>query len=370
MTAALKTLLRTAIYRAALAVTKLRPARKRRHYRATVLKLDRLGDAALSLGAVRLITEHFGEAQTLLLVSPIAEGLFRLEFPRAEVVVLPAFCSRWWPDFFQFLWTHGRTLRETAVDTLVCLRHPTSDYLHAIARLIDPAHCHASRWTGPGSPPALFFPRVTLSAWPDKTGTPCLELEAHRRVVESALARPVTAAEVLPSIQAVKPVSGDALLVCPLAGEVIRQYPPPLLARALRTVLSATPRPLHFCLPPEAEAAPWQTALEKEGLTCDHWHRPPDLAALVHAIAASRAVLAPESGPADLALALGKPGVFLLGGGHHGLLAPWRRHPHQVWLDLPMDCYGCDWRCRHPEPYCLTHIPPAVVAAELQRILA
>jgi hypothetical protein len=50
-----------------------------------------------------------------------------------------------------------------------------------------------------------------------------------------------------------------------------------------------------------------------------------------------------------------------MGGGNYGEFGPWRHSPRQVWLTERMDCFGCDWHCIHPAPYCLTHVPTATL---------
>ena len=44
-------------------------------YRAVILKVDRIGDFALALGAIRTALRAYGEGECLLLVSPLAEEL-------------------------------------------------------------------------------------------------------------------------------------------------------------------------------------------------------------------------------------------------------------------------------------------------------
>lgn len=361
----LKQSLRLWLYRAAVAGSGLLPRPPRRRYRLAILKLDRLGDATLALGAIRRLVRDSGEAETLLIISPIAEPLLRQEFPRAAFLILPAFCHRYWPDFLLFLSRHGAELQALEVEKLACLRHPPSDYLHAIVRLVHPAQCHSTAWRQPWDSVAWSFPHPTWSAYPVSSESDCLELEAHRRVVESVLGSPVSLADIIPSLTSAIASAGTALLVCPIAGSPLRQYPPALLAAAIKEFLAITPLPLHFCLPPEADPVPWREALDSAGVPCAAWHRPPDFAALLTLLSEARAVLAPESAPAHLATALDKPGVFLLGGGHHGQLAPWSRSHRQHWLAQWQDCYHCRWVCPHAEAYCLTQITSTRVAAAL-----
>jgi len=358
---------RTLVYRLVVAVLRMsvRP-RPRRFHRLTILKLDRLGDAVLSLGAVKKLVSAFPEEETLLIVSPIAAPLYRMEFPAATLLVMPPFCGRFWPDFVITLMRHAAGLRAIATEHLVCLRHQHSDYLHAIAMMIDARRCHASRWGGSKENTSLSFPRCQFSPYPEASPSACLELEAHRRVVESVLGSSIGVHEMIPALRNAVVREGGPLLVCPVAGDSLRQYPADHLASAIRLCLQERPdMRVQWCLPPGADRRPWKDALESRQIQEVEWVVPGDLEALVNLIAAAGVVLAPDSAPAHIAAALDKPGVFMLGGGHFGMFAPWRRSARQTWLHHAMGCYQCQWRCTLPEPCCITHIDPGEIAQAL-----
>lgn len=349
-----------------------------RHFRLAILKLDRLGDGVLALGAMRRLVAEHGETNTLLIVSPIAEGLLRSEFPRASFLVMPAFCERLCPDLIQTLARHARALRGITTEVLVCLRHQPSDYLHAITGLLKAGQVFATSWSGPREHTSLAHPRCRMVPYPDQGGDSCRELEAHRRVVELALGCPVERDEVIPrlvwgtAVPAVAPqagrlcsMPGDDLLVCPAAGDAIREYPPELLAEAVRLFLEDHPAvPVRVCLPPGADSSRLRAAFANAGAN-HSWTTPADATALARTIASAGLVLAPDSAPAHIATALDKPGVFLLGGGHFGMFAPWSRSERQRWLSHALPCYHCRWRCTQPEPFCITRIEPRDVAAAL-----
>jgi ADP-heptose:LPS heptosyltransferase len=86
-------------------------------------------------------------------------------------------------------------------------------------------------------------------------------------------------------------------------------------------------------------------------------------------VAAARGVISVDTATAHLATALDKPAAIILGGGQYGDFGPWRRSPRQVWFTHQVPCFGCLWSCIHPEPLCITQVPPSEVAAGLvQRI--
>jgi hypothetical protein len=60
------------------------------------------------------------------------------------------------------------------------------------------------------------------------------------------------------------------------------------------------------------------------------------------------------------ACAVGTPNAVLLGGGHFGRFMPY--DGATVAAALPLDCFGCDWRCRFDRPVCVRDVPVEVVA--------
>ena len=56
-----------------------------------------------------------------------------------------------------------------------------------------------------------------------------------------------------------------------------------------------------------------------------------------------------ESGPAHMACAVGTSHVVVVGGGHFGRFMPFS--PLTSLVCLPLDCYGCNWKCRNRVPF-------------------
>jgi ADP-heptose:LPS heptosyltransferase/glycosyltransferase involved in cell wall biosynthesis/chemotaxis methyl-accepting protein methylase/Tfp pilus assembly protein PilF len=75
-----------------------------------------------------------------------------------------------------------------------------------------------------------------------------------------------------------------------------------------------------------------------------------------------------ESAGAHMACALGVPNVVVLGGGHFGRFMPYS--PLTSAVMLPLDCYGCNWQCRHSSVHCIKDISADVLAAAIQETLA
>jgi ADP-heptose:LPS heptosyltransferase len=83
-------------------------------------------------------------------------------------------------------------------------------------------------------------------------------------------------------------------------------------------------------------------------------------------ILAADLFLGVDTGPAHLALALGKSAVVVLGGGDYGRFFPYGKS--RV-VTHRMDCFQCHWECRYDRALCLHDIPPDEVVREVLEIV-
>lgn len=81
------------------------------------------------------------------------------------------------------------------------------------------------------------------------------------------------------------------------------------------------------------------------------------------------AVLAVESGPMHLAVAMERPLVAVCGRGHYGRFVP---YPYAIsnaeFLFSDCEHSGCAWKCLFPRTVCITNIEPAEVVAAVRRV--
>jgi FkbM family methyltransferase len=75
-----------------------------------------------------------------------------------------------------------------------------------------------------------------------------------------------------------------------------------------------------------------------------------------------------ESAGAHFACALGVPNVVVLGGGHFGRFMPYSSLTSVACL--PLDCFGCDWRCAYAKPHCVKDVAPEVITEAIRDTLA
>ncbi len=75
-----------------------------------------------------------------------------------------------------------------------------------------------------------------------------------------------------------------------------------------------------------------------------------------------------ETGLAHIACAVRTKNVILLGGGHFGRFMPYSAYTTAV--SVPLECYGCDWRCRYNNYYCIEWMRPEILAQALEEAYA
>ncbi len=352
--------------------------RSARGSKVAIFKLDRLGDFTLALGAIRALIRRHGQGECVLFISPPAEELARREFPTEPRVVIPPFArdiGAAWPGLRSQAsggwWDHS-------FDLAVSLRHQRSPWQELlfsrlrctkrVAITNQPLSHHPSEQRWISTSLSKTRPAPILAG-----GSTCLELEAHRQLLELVWDTEVRPQEVVPHL--VRPVGlqpNGALLLCPFGSAELRTLPVTVIVAAIKEFRKSLPLPLRLAAAPTEvkRYTDYADMLVAGGLPRPVIVTTPTLEALLCELAGSRVVLTTESAPAHLSVALDQPTVVLLGGGHHGMFGPWTRSQQQVWLTHPMDCYHCDWQCCHPEPYCLTRIAPTAVAQALLKVAA
>lgn len=80
-----------------------------------------------------------------------------------------------------------------------------------------------------------------------------------------------------------------------------------------------------------------------------------------------RMAVGAETGLAHISCAVNTPNVILLGGGHFGRFMPYS--PLTSVVCLPLDCYGCGWKCRYEKVHCVRDIRPEVISEAVRQTL-
>jgi ADP-heptose:LPS heptosyltransferase/predicted O-methyltransferase YrrM/glycosyltransferase involved in cell wall biosynthesis/SAM-dependent methyltransferase len=81
----------------------------------------------------------------------------------------------------------------------------------------------------------------------------------------------------------------------------------------------------------------------------------------------TRLYVGTETAAAHICCAVGTPNVVLLGGGHFGRFMPYS--PLTTVACLPLECYGCNWKCRYDNVYCIKSVSPAIISEAISSAL-
>ena len=84
-------------------------------------------------------------------------------------------------------------------------------------------------------------------------------------------------------------------------------------------------------------------------------------------ISRCRLYVGADTAGAHIACAVGTPNVILLGGGHFGRFFPYS--PLTAAVCLPLECCGCNWKCRYERAHCIRDIAPETIALAIDMSL-
>ncbi len=361
-----------------LAYLRRQKPRSKLHKKCAIFKLDSLGDGVLALGAIRSITRRFGEENCALVCWKRLKALMASQFPAMEIVGADLQNGTLLPTIRYLNSMRQHRIFAQGVELLISLCHHRSMHTDLVMSAI-PAE------TTIGSPNTWLsdfgFDRIKKSRLRfDKTSSPivepgdneCRELACHRAVLTCAFSDAIESDEIFPKLPLNRIVeNSNRLMIAPFAGVPIRDMEADQIKRIL---LEIPPRHKFETLmvsspADEGRLKKLAAGLKEDGFSSILTRCTENIEALIRTLSEGGVLLAPESGPAHLATALDIPSVILLGGGHHGWFAPWRRSTKQVWVDNRVPCYSCNWQCIYNEPICLTEISAKTVAAEIIRRL-
>ena len=331
--------------------------------RVAIIKLGKLGDNVLALGAIKALVDKFGEENCTLVSSDYGRDLVALVFPRIEILTVT---------------TNHSTLRRTLRDLLKLRRHPIfcegAEVLVSLQHhrtlhddLITSAIPAVKTWGLVNSElgeaglsdqllrASFAFDNVTPE--PKLDPLVCRELTLHASLLSAVFGRTVTGTELRPRITFDDAIPRAAIGLAPFSGSVLRDIPLHLLLAACRAAkLLGYSVDIWAPSPSDLRIKTMVDRLKAETFADVQLVHTPNTKDLVRAISAVRVVVSAESAPAHLAAAMNRPLVAILGGGHFGWFAPWTASDSQRWLYSREPCFSCNWVCVHSEPICITRI--------------
>jgi ADP-heptose:LPS heptosyltransferase len=320
---------------------------------------------------------------TVVCCAPTGE-LVRCMFPRFRVVQIPQRPK----DIFGFIWMLCRNPKLILVgqhDVLVDLRpHRVSwELLYVILlRANGKIGLQRSVATLRGAilPEDRFYNLLVApltSAQAQDEGFECAELDFVRQFSSFFWGSAITSA--LPDLrmfswpQPKLPTGKRHWVIGPFSGNAIRDYPT-IRWREVFQQLVSTSRPdsLLICGAASQREKAEQFGKMMQGiLPVTNLCGSLTLVETAGLLLESELVFATESALAHLSVALRRPTIVILGGGHFGLFAPWGTKIAPVrWMTNQVDCYGCNWACIHSSAICIQNIPTSkIVEASMDLIV-
>ena len=364
--------------------------------RVLVLRPDNLGDVVLFTGALRHLRARWPEAEITLCVRAYVRELVEL-CPHVDRVVsweeLSDPLPEWVPrvrgrGLLQSLACAARMRLDLRPDVVVVpLRSPfgtvhevvraagareaygfAGDLNHqteAEDRAAEAFYTHRLRL---GAGRAGDHEHATLAEFLEMVGVRVTLEELRPELWTDARDRRWAQREV-PS-----PEGGRVLGICPgVTAPVGKLYPVEGYVRALdemggaglSVVLFGSPADAPVCAA-LAEALAGHPAVASATNLCGR----STIREMVEGLRRCDAVLAADSAALHVAIALGRPSVGILGGGHYGRFLPWGDPAIHRICNVTMACYGCNWACPFSVTRCVAEIPPEAVARELGTVLA
>ena len=346
-------------------------------WKVGIYRPDRLGDFILSIGAIRSILEQAGERNCVLLHSRVAAEIAAREFPGLTRIQLPDLHGKLWITWANVHSAKFRRQLGKGIGDMLCLRHYRALFDEVALRVIPSRRV----WCVSNSEHYRLEFEIAQRRFsgdvevprPAPTGdkTVCEDLLCHQRLLEAWKEGPVGIATVVPRLSVSALRRQNTLVISPFASDPIRDLPFDALVACILHAASAWGLEPQILTPPAVVAKYESLARRLAEKGCQVTVRVTrTVDELIEALASGTAVFTADTATAHLATALDLPMVCLLGGGHYGCFAPWRRSERQIWLSHPMDCYSCRWECVHPQPYCITRVLANDIVDAFQRVMS
>jgi hypothetical protein len=352
----------------------LKPKSQAEDTHLVIFKPDGVGDFILATGAIRWIVQH-EQRPVVLLTSSDAFDIARTQFPDLLVHSLPGSVRRKSSDSLAYLKKAWRIASRYGGSELVCLRHSLNQNDHIVLRWLQPMR--SSGTVNSPIAPALpaGAPTFTFSdpvQYPPARDDLPAEVCAHRDVLRACYARGEEAesGSIFPFLRVDRGHPTRRLTIFPSTNLHLRNFP----LERLASVVNSLDRSLYSDIAVCGSAYDYEHMQRFLALldadTDARLIKTKSILEVIPLIESSAAVLTMDSAPAHIAICCGTPSVSILAGGQYGHFAPYGDPDTNVWLSHRTDCYGCNWQCPHPEPYCITRIEDQRIRESLTRLLS
>jgi ADP-heptose:LPS heptosyltransferase len=316
-----------------------------------VVRMDGIGDMVLFRRTLEHYAEAFGVEKSDITVigctswGNLADVVF--EGYRVHVIDEHAFARRPFYRFKISLW-----VRSLAVAVAVCdsymRRALMADSLVWVSAA--PRQIVSLPYVSERTRPEFAYYLSQVDEIIDTGPYPTHEVDRHFRFISAIAGRKIKPET--PRIQwrdQAPPVdAGDAYAVLnPGSNEPGRRWPMAGYAGLARRLLDRGVRVVLVGRPDERSDAPAIEDMSKEDGIIDLTGRT-NLPQLLDLMNHARLVISNDTGPAHLSIALARPTVVIVGGGHFGSFVPYPKNVTPDWARFvyqEMECYHCFWRC-------------------------
>jgi hypothetical protein len=351
----------------------LKPKLRTEEKHLVIFKPDGIGDFILATGPIRWVVQH-EQRPVVLLTSTDAFELARAQFPELLVHSLPGSVRRKSFDSLAYLKKAWQVASRYGGSELVCLRHSLNQNDHIVLRWLQPMRSFGTV----NSPiaPALpaGAPRFSFSdpvQYPPARDHLPAEVCAHHDVLRACYTcgEVTESGRMFPFLRVDRHHPTRRLTIFPSTNLYLRNFPLERLADVVNRLDKRLYSDIAVCgsANDHEHMQRFHALLDAE--TDAHLIHTKSILEVIPLIESSAAILTMDSAPAHIAICCGTPSVSILAGGQYGHFAPYGDPDTNVWLSHRTDCYGCNWKCPHPEPYCITRIEDECIRESLTRLL-
>tara|TARA_B100001093_G_scaffold367805_1_gene352709 strand:- start:10284 stop:11426 length:1143 start_codon:yes stop_codon:yes gene_type:complete len=348
--------------------------KKRTNRKVCIYKADRIGDFVLAMGAIRFFAEKYGEEEIVLVVSTISRELARAEFPNITIVTVKPFGGTLcWMAHYEWFYFR-RFINRYHFDHLICLRHHRLDYDDILLSWISCEKSIGIKCAVLNKEELIWhFEFTTELNYPhSRNGQFSKELMASKEMLASFGLHDNS--RILPAFNTFEVKAGNYLLCSPFASHIEKDFPRETFCDVIKendvlqrgnVVITST----------KSDADKIENLieyLETEGVSNKSIRIessfPKSMVDYIRLIAEAKAVLTVDTATAHIAIAMDKPTVILMGGGHFDFFGPWSKSEKQRWVYNKMDCYGCEWFCSKSDNYCIKDISSMQIIEAMKEV--
>lgn len=279
-----------------------------------------------------------------------------------------------------------RAVREARFDTVI---EPAFSRVYAIGDAVIRASGAAVRIGSAGELIGSIGSLTNIHAWQKRisdrwytdlipaSDRPLTELERNAKFMRGLglcdfqSSAPIYPDNALPKLPRQSPLLTDApyFVIFPGAGLLMKQWPAERFGKVAKTLYDQTHWTPIICGGLGEELVAERVISVAQELPWMNLSGKTSLGQLARILSGAKAFIGNDSGAVHLAAAVGCPTICIMGGGHFGRFFPYGDLTKNRIVYKKMDCYGCNWMCKHTTTRCIEEIEVEDVIEEISAIL-